>query len=232
MEEIDLKQLFELFWEKKGIIIAIVLLCAIIGGVYTMFFVTPKYQSSTTLVLVSGNSSTSNSITASDVTLNSNLVSTYGAIITSDSVLSRVISNLNLRDIDVEKLKKNIEVSEVQNAEVLKISVMNEDSDYAYRIANEIAVVFIERAEELYNINNVRVLDEAKLSETPANVNHVKDIIIFTFIGIVIAVAYVIIANMLDNSVKSSEAIEKNMKLPVLATIPIKQNDKRRGGKK
>lgn len=232
MEEIDLKQLFEIFLEKKGTIIALVIICALIGVVYTMFFVTPKYESHTKLVLVSANNSTTNTITASDVTLNSNLVATYGEIVESNSVLNKVISNLNLQNVTVDELKANITVSEVNDAEVLQISVMNEDPENAYRIANEIAVVFIEKAEELYNINNVRVLDEAELSDIPANVNHAKDVIIFIFIGFAIGIAYAIIVNMLDNSVKNTEDIERNMKLPVLATIPMKQTDKKRGGKR
>ena len=51
MEELDLKELFELFWSKKLTIVILVVVFAIIGAVYSIFFVTPKYKSSTTLVL-------------------------------------------------------------------------------------------------------------------------------------------------------------------------------------
>ena len=51
MEELDLKELFEIFWSKKVQIILIVLIFAVIGVIYTMGFVTPVYTSSTTLVL-------------------------------------------------------------------------------------------------------------------------------------------------------------------------------------
>ena len=51
MEELDLKELFEIFWSKKVQIILIILIFAVIGIIYTMGFVTPVYTSSTTLVL-------------------------------------------------------------------------------------------------------------------------------------------------------------------------------------
>ena len=50
-EEIDLKELFEVFWKKKAIIILVTILFAIIGFGYTKYFVIPKYKSSTTLLL-------------------------------------------------------------------------------------------------------------------------------------------------------------------------------------
>lgn len=229
MEEIDLKDLILLFWEKRNLIITIVLIFIILGFVYTMFLVTPKYTSTTKLVLVSGNE-TANTITSSDLSINSNLVSTYREIVTSDSVLDKVIQNLNLVDVTIDELKKAITVSEVEDAEVLQIAVENIDSRAAQTITNEIADVFIQRAAELYNINNIRVLDEAKEEEQPSNVNHLKDLVIFTAIGIIVSVGYILVINMLDNSVKSADEIERNLKVPVLATIPIKQNSKKRGG--
>ena len=56
MEELDLKELFDLFWSKKVLIILIILMFIIIGIIYTMGFTVPMYSSSTTLVLAtSGN---------------------------------------------------------------------------------------------------------------------------------------------------------------------------------
>ena len=51
MEELDLKELFEIFWNKKAQIILIILIFIVLGIIYTMGFTTPMYTSSTTLVL-------------------------------------------------------------------------------------------------------------------------------------------------------------------------------------
>ena len=49
-----------------------------------------------------------------------------------------------------------------------------------------------------------------------------------------VAVIYVLLANMLDTTVKTAEDIEKEFKLPVLASIPVYENaiQKRKGGKR
>lgn len=241
MEEIDLKELFEIFWHKKVQIILIILIFMVIGVIYSVGFVTPMYSSSTTLVLAGTASSTeeqsTNTITTTDLTINSKLVATYSELVKSKNILGQVISNLGI-NIDAEELRKNIEVTSVKDTELIEITVSDENPEYAARIANEIASVFEERiAKEIYNINNVHIVDEATEETEPSNVNHVKDIVIFAFIGAVVAVMYVLIANMLDTTVKTQEDIEKSIKIPVLASIPMYDMEmeklkKRKGGRR
>ena len=240
MEELDLKELFNLFWNKKLHIILKVLIFIVLGVIYTVGFTTPMYTSSTTLLLAGtekqeGQAQTTNSITATDITINSNLVSTYSELVKSKNVLSQVISNLGI-DINEDELRKNISVTAVKDTELIEIAVTTQNPEYAPRIANETAKVFIQKVAEFYNINNVHIVDEAELSQEPSNINHQKDIIIFAFIGLVVAVVYVLVANMLDTTIKTAEEIEKYFKVPVLASVPVCDLegalDKRRGGRR
>lgn len=240
MEEIDLKDLFQIFWNKKIYILLITLIFVVIGIIYTIGFVTPMYTSSTTLVLAASDKTTdankpTSTITTTDVTLNSKLVETYRVILQTNDVLREVIKNLGI-NISEEEIKNNITVSSVENTEVIKISVNNENATNAAKITNEIAKVFSKKVGEIYNINNVYVLDEAEVSKNPSNINHTKDIVIFAFIGIAIAVMYVLVANMLDTTIKTQEDIEKAIKIPVLATIPIYNIEmeklKKKGGRR
>lgn len=225
MEELDLKELFNIFWQRKLEIVTIILIFVIIGAVYTYAILQPKYTSYTTLLLtqVNGNNETGNdttSITQTDLTLNSKLISTYSEIIKRDAVLREVIDDLNIKNLTEDSLRKNIKVSAISDTEIIKIEVTNENPNYAQMIANKIAEVFSEKITDIYKINNVYVLDKAVVSENPSNVNHIKDIVIFAFIGVVIACGYALLANMLDNTVKTEADIEKLTGLTVLATIP------------
>ena len=241
MEELDLKELFQIFWNKKVQILLIILIFIVIGIIYTVGFVTPMYSSSTTLVLAgsdkssSTNTTATDSITTSDITINSKLVATYSELVKSKNVLRKVISNLGI-NVDEANLRQNVSVSSVKDTELIEITVSNENAGYSAKIANEIAKVFTEKVGEIYNINNVHVVDEAEVSSSPSNVNHAKDIVIFAFIGAVIAIMYVLIANMLDTTVKTQQDIEKLTKCPVLASIPIYNMEmeklKKRGGKR
>ena len=55
MEELDLKELFGIFWAKRIQIVLIVLIFMVIGVIYTVGFTTPKYSAETTLILASQN---------------------------------------------------------------------------------------------------------------------------------------------------------------------------------
>lgn len=229
MEEIDLREIFDWFWNKKVIILIIVIIAAGIGAIYTYNFTTPMYSSSTTLVLVNSEETTtdegSESITTSDITLNSSLVSTYSELIKSNRVIRQVISNLGI-DVSESSIKNNVTVEAVEDAEIIKITVSNSSPIYAAKIANEIADVFTDVVAEIYNINNVHVVDEAEVATSPSNINHIKDIAIFAFVGIIIAVAYVFIINFSDTTIKTSAEVEKEFGIPVIASIPFVDNDK------
>lgn len=224
MEEIDLKELLQMFWSKKVQIIVVVAIFAIIGGVYSLMFVTPKYQASTTLLLATNSSSNNangdSSITTTDVTLNSKLVSTYSKLVKSDKVIRNVISNLSL-NMDENDLKNSVSVTATEDTEFIEISVKNEDPVLATKIANEMSKVFIENVKEFYKVENVHIVDAAEVPQSPYNVNHIKDVIIFAFVGAVIAVLYVLVSNMLDTTIKSEDDIEKIFKQTVLATMPF-----------
>ena len=234
MEELDLKELLMLFWNKKVKILLIVAIFMLIGVIYTIGFVTPVYTSSTTLLLGKSDSSTgkTDTITTTDITLNSKLVSTYSVLIKSKSVLRPVISNLSI-DLSESELEKSITVSQEKDTEIIRIAVTNENATTAAKLANEIAKVFTQKVTDMYKINNVQVVDEAEVSTSPSNINHTKDVIIFAFVGVVVAVMYVLIANMLDTTIKSAEEVEKEFKVPVLASIPLYNFEPvKKGGKR
>ena len=238
MEELDLKELFSMFWNKKAEIVFITLILMVVGIIYSYFYITPVYTAKTDLVLVQSSSTVSQTgdsgITTTDITMNSKLVSTYSELIKRNAVFGQVATNLNISDEEAEKIKNNISVNSAKDTEIIEIKVTNEDPNKAADVANEIAKVFSEKIVEIYNISNIYLLDRAQAPEKPSNVNHMKDIVIFAFIGLVIASAYVLVANMLDNTIKTEEDIEKLTGLVVLTAIPDYETEMKnvRGGKR
>lgn len=224
MEELDLKELFSMFWAKKIQIALLIAIFIVIGFIYSFVLLEPKYQSTTSILLAGSSSSQdgeNTGITSTEMTLNKSLVSTYSELIKSKNILSEVIENLGI-DKSEGGLKANISVSEVEDTDLIQISVVDADPTLAQRIAKEIAIVFIEKvANGVYKINNAQVWDAAEVPEVPYNINHAKDLLIFAVAGFVIACIYVLIANMLDTTVKSKEDIERKLGLTVLTSMPL-----------
>ena len=237
MEELDLKELFLIFWNRKLEIILITLVTIAIGVVYSYFFIVPEYKATTTLVLVQSSSNAEQSgegITQTDLTLNSKLVSTYSEIMKSKSVLMQVVNDLGVENLTEEDIRNSISVKARENTEVIEIIIKNLDPNLAAQIANKTAEVFSEKIVEMYNISNIYILDRAEPNEVPSNINHMKDIVIFAFIGMVISVGFVLIINMLDTTIKTEQDVENATGLLVLSSIPNYEVEikRKKGGKR
>ena len=220
-EEIDLKELLRIFWEKKVIILIVLIIAIIAGFVYTMYFKEPKYTASCTLILAqkdTGESSTA--VTQTDITLNDKLIATYKELAKSNTVVREVINNLSLTNMTDSKLKGEINVTAVKETQILQISATDEDPAKAQRIANELSEVFVKKISEIYKIDNINIVDKAELPKTPSNIDHKKDIAIFAAIGLVVSIGIILLINILDTTVKSAADVEKAVYLMILAEIP------------
>ena len=218
---INLKKLINIFWNKRLHIIVISLIAIIIGTIYSFYFVDPKYEAYTTVVLVKdaaavGEETSGQTITSSDVGLAQNLIGTYSKLVKSKNVLRQAINNL--------------QISEIEDSEMIKITVKDENPVKAMKIANEVTKVFAKTVADIYKINNVYTVDEAEEPITPCNINHVRDIVIFLVIGLVISIIYVLITNMFDNTIKDADDIETNSELITLVSIPFVNEDNKKGG--
>ena len=216
MEEINLKEVYSYFKSRLLWMILAIVVIVIIGNVYTILTRVPMYQSNTTIVLV-GESKKGYSQT--DSQLNQNLIGTYSEIITSRKVLQQVIDNLKLK-MTVDELSQNITTSSVEDTEIIRITVNNEKKKMAVKIADEVASVFSEEIQDIYNLENVAIIDKAEEADDPYNINYVKDNVIYLMIGIVLSFGVVFVMYYFDTTIKSSETVEEKLGLTVIGIVP------------
>lgn len=220
MEELNLKDLLNYYLKKIPIIVAITLLFLILGYVYIEKIQTPMYHGTTTIILVEKqDEEVSSDVTSNELLMNEKLVATYSQIVKSRRVLDQVIDELNLKD-TVNELAERIEVTSVSETSIIKITVSDRSNKRAVRIVNEIADVFKNEVTEIYNLENVSVIDEAIVEDSPYNVNVIKQMLIFALVGIVLSCGIIFIMFYFDNTIKSKNEIEDKLKLAVLGEIP------------
>ena len=150
--------------------------------------------------------------------MNKNLVNTYAEIVKSRRVLDQVIEDLNL-DLTYNQIHSKISVSAVNNTEIIRITVSDKDAIKAKNIANTTAEHFTEEVAELYNMNNVDVLDVAIEADKPYNINVIKQVVIYLMIGLVLAAGVLFIIFYFDRTIKSLEQVEQKIKLPILGGV-------------
>ena len=173
-EDIDIKRILEIIFSKKIFIILILLVSITLGYVYSYYYKQPEYKSSVTILLVADENKTNQELTQTDLNINSSLISTYSSIAKSTNVMQKTIDNLNL-DMSASKLQKSVEATQIDKTQFLKITVKNNNPEVAKNIANELSKVFTEQIKQIYNIENISVVDEAEIENQPCNINHLKD---------------------------------------------------------
>lgn len=221
MEEINLKELFDYFIDKIKYIIIATLVCCLIGGIYTKFLTVPMYKSSTTVIL--GSNQDGAGITQSDISINNNLVSTYAEIITSRRVLEQVQKELN-ESYTYKELADEISVSSINNTQIIKITVEDNNALNAKIIANLVAKVFTVEVPELYNLDNVHILDVAIEEDEPYNINVAKSSIIGGVLGLVISSGIFFVIYYFDRTAKSVEQVEEVLQMPILGSVEETKN--------
>lgn len=223
-ETIDLRELFYIIRNNIVAIIAVTVLFAVAGGMITMFMITPMYAASATLIV---NTRQDQSATVTNDQLNSakNLVDTYAIIIKSDTVLNTVIDNLGL-DMSYTLLLNSVTVSAVDSTQVMQISVQNEDPALAKSIVAEITSIAPDIIVDKVEAGSVKVISEARAGEKPVSPSLKKNVAIAALLGLVISAGFVLLREMLNNTFKSDEDIQKNLGIPVLGVIPrVEDND-------
>lgn len=218
-EIIDLRDCITIL-KKRWWIIAIITVISIITSMILSFYVmTPVYEAQTTLIVKTEKTDEKGVVSNDQVSVTEKLAVTYGEIIKSRSVLEEVIKNLKLKA-TYEDLLKKIDISTVNDTQIIKIIVEDKNKSNAMRIANEIPKVFTQEAIRIADANSVEVIDKAKLPVKPVKPNKKLNIIVSAVLGIILGLAIVSVIEFFDNKIKTADDATKELGLPVLGVVP------------
>ena len=218
--EIDIGHILSILWEKILVIIATGIIVGLAGFLVSKFLITPKYESETKLYVL--NRANDSATTLSDVQLSTQLTKDYQILVTSAPVMNQVIKELGL-NMKSSELASTISVDTPSDTRVLQITVTSNDPKRAKDIADKVAQVSSKKICDIMKIEQVNVIEEGSLSEEPAVDTVQKWTLIGLALGIVLSCAVIIIRSMLDDTVKTTEDVEKYFDLSTLAVIPISE---------
>ncbi|WP_174854743.1 YveK family protein [Streptococcus suis] len=214
--EIDVLSLLKTIWRKKFFILVTAVLGAGLAFVYSSFLVTPQYDSTTRIYVVSQNVEAGAGLTNQELQAGTYLVKDYKEIILSQDVLTQVATELNLN----ENLKEKVSVSIPVDTRIVSISVRDADPNEAARIANSLRTFAAQKIVEVTKVSDVTTLEEAVPAEEPTTPNTKRNIILGLLAGGVLATALVLVMEVLDDRVKRPQDIDEVMGLTLLGVVP------------
>ena len=216
--EIDLVEIWQVIKKQFGLLVVIVILCAILAGVISKFFIAPKYTSSSTIFLTPSISE-SGVVDYTSQNSNEKLVNNVMALLVQDNILSEVAKQTGMES--VEDLRNQIKVSNDTNTTLVKVEATTLDPKLSKNIVNSTVNVFIDTMQENLNLKNIEIVDKAKLSYEPSGPNVKKNILMGAAAGFVMDALIVVLKVLTNTKLKSKEEAEKYLKLPVFCELPV-----------
>lgn len=217
--EIDIFALLETWKRHLSAIILLALIGGLVSYAVTLFFVTPKYQATATMFVVSP--SANSAIDVSDLNLGNNLTGDYVALIKSRKLLERVLADTG-DPLTASQLLSMLSVSNVSGTRILQFTVTSTSPQQAMRLANSFVKQSIDFLPYTMGIkdNIPREIDLAMLPTRPYNMNYIRNIAVGLAVGALIMMAFYALRTILNDCFDRSEDIEKLCGFAPLASIP------------
>ncbi|HEM3717408.1 TPA: capsular biosynthesis protein CpsC [Streptococcus suis] len=214
--EIDVLSLLKSLWRKKLVIIITALLGAGIAFIYSAFLVTPQYDATTRIYVVSQNVEAGAGLTNQELQAGTYLVKDYKEIILSQDVLTKVQTELGITTGISDKISVEIPV----DTRIVSITVRDADPNEAARIANSLRTAAAQKIIEVTKVNDVTTLEEAVPADEPSTPRTKRNLAIGFLAGGLLAVGLVLVFEVLDDRVKRPQDIEEVMGLTLLGVVP------------
>ncbi len=225
---IDLIELAYRLLASWKLILCLALLFALAAGVYTSCFVTPMYQATSTIYVVSRSDS---AIDMSDLQIGTALTSDYIKIFKMWEVHAEVISNLNL-PYSYGQMRGMLSVTNESGTRMLDITFTSPSAEEAANVANEYAMVARDYIAETMSTDKPNIMSVALVPANPVSPNKTKNIMLGFVLGGILAAGIITLQMLLDDKYKTADDIRKYAGLVTLATIPVETGDAgRRQGK-
>ena len=214
--EIDLKELFFELLSHWKLLAVSTLLVAVIAFMASRFLITPMYESTAELYVLSK----STSITSvADLQIGTNLTSDYMEVISGRPVLEQVITNLEL-DEDYASLYKKVSLENPSDSRIMKITVKDADPELAKTIADEVAEVSAAYIAEKMDQDPPNIIQYGYSDNEKVSPSVGKNTIIGAMLGFFLAAAVVTVSYLLNDTIINPDDLEKKLGLHVLASLP------------
>ena len=216
----ELRDILRVLKNGKWILIILPLVAMLTSGIFSYFVITPVYKSSTTLMVGKTYSGENGPLLQyNDILTANQLVKTYSQIAKSRTVAEKVIE-LEKLDMTPGTFSGKIDVQPVRDTQLIQISIDDPNPNKAARLANVSGQVFIKKVVEVMKLDNVNIVDPAVPPQLPEKPNKRMNIMIAGVVGLMAAVGLVFLMEFLDQTIKSSEDINRYLELAVLGVIP------------
>ncbi|SFL10725.1 Capsular polysaccharide biosynthesis protein [Paenibacillus sp. 1_12] len=223
--EINLKEYLVIIKKRLWLVVVIVFICTALTAVYSTNNYKPLYQASTKLIV--------NKIGEKDqmgkeridygaIGTNLALMNTYKEIIKTPAIMDKVVQRYPDINLSAEQLSYITTVSDLHETQLMTIIVQYYSHEQAVKIVNAVSDVFQAEIPKIMKVDNITILNRAKLQDDPLPINKKSNqYIILSFVAsLLVSIGIIILLESLDDTLKTDQDIRQAMDLTTIAYIP------------
>lgn len=199
------------------LIILIILVCALGYGFGQAYLDPPMYQSTATIFLTP-KFNEEGDLDQSSISTNRTLLSNAMALMTRGNIMVQVAEDIG--NMSAEEIQKTLQVEQVGGTELISVTATTQDPQLSKRIVESTVSAFIVTMQERLNLDNITIVDQAKLNFDSVSTPLTTYIIEGAGLGLIISAALIALIVLLDKRLKSKEDAERYLGLPVLVVLP------------
>lgn len=215
-DEIDLLELFQLFMDNLFLILSLSILGFLLAFGYTSFFVDPTYSSESTVFIQP--TVKENQVSASDITTNQKLTTTYTEIAKSNTVLDQVWPSFK-STLTKNQIRSALTIKSIGDTQIISFTAVTTDPELSMKLVNRVVNVFMMEIKKIMEIDNLTIIDKAQVNEQKVGPNRSLNVVIGSMLGFMLGVGIALLKMLLNRTIQTRYDAEKLLNLPVLGEI-------------
>lgn len=215
-----LLELFQLLKKHLKLVITLPVVCAIVMGIASFAMMDNTYTATTSMYILA--KTDGGQMSYNDLSTSQMLSNDIATLLDSNSVKSGAAKDLGLSDLDDYK----IAVSSETTTRVITLSVTGTDAKETAKVARAMANSVSTVAQNVGAAQSINVVDEAKTPESPSGPKRLLYVAVAFLAGVIIAIAYVVLADILNMRIRGAEEAEELLGIPVVGRIPAMKGGK------
>jgi capsular polysaccharide biosynthesis protein len=221
VQEINLYHLLKFYAKNWFVIVIATVIGLSVGVIYNNFIQVPMYKSTATLLVINTD--------VKDAASTATLINNYSEIIKSRRVLENVITSNNI-NLSYESLVGSVDTTTSKDTQVIKLNVTTKSPQDSEKVTNGIISTFKTEIKNLYNKENIKIVDTASYSSTPYNVRTGLQLILASMVGFMGSIIglFFLYDYRLNNPKPKKTAKKKTVK----KATPVKKTTKKAPAKK
>lgn len=212
-----LLELFQLLRKHIKLLVVLPIVCTVAMAGVSFFMMENTYTASTSMYILARESSVGGSTNYTDLSASQMLANDVATLLQSDVVQDGSAKKLGLKSLNGYK----VSVSSETTSRVITLSVTGKDAEGVARVANAIAEEVSEVAQNVQMAQSVNVIDRAGAPTSPSGPNRTLYVAVAFLAGLFAAVAIIVLIDMLNTRVRSSEDAEDLLGISVIGRIPV-----------